>query len=143
MENCKLENYKLLKFKAMGDERGFLTPLEGNGDIPFEIKRVFYIYGTKDEYTIRGQHANRYSQFVLIMLTGSCKIDIFDTDGSYKTFELNDPNKGIYVEKMIYKKLYNFTKDAVLLCITDKHFNSEEYIDNYEEFLKEIRKEKV
>lgn len=129
--------YKLLEFKANGDERGYLTPIESGRDLPFEMKRIFYIYGTKGKDIIRGKHANRYSQFVLVMLAGYCKIDVYDTDGSYETIEMNSPTKGLFMKNMVWKQMYDFTDDAVLLCITDKYFDSTEYIDTYEEFLKE------
>lgn len=95
--------YKLLNFKDLGDERGKLVVIEGNQDIPFEIARAFYIYGS-DSTVVRGQHANRNSEFVLVNVAGSSKVMI--TDGSKKEIvELNKPMEAVYIPKMIWKEM--------------------------------------
>ncbi|MBQ9281272.1 MAG: FdtA/QdtA family cupin domain-containing protein [Treponema sp.] len=97
------EMYKLLNFKDLGDERGKLVVIEGNQDIPFEIARAFYIYGS-DSTVVRGQHANRNSEFVLVNVAGSSKVMI--TDGSKKEIvELNKPMEAVYIPKMIWKEM--------------------------------------
>lgn len=132
-------NYELLNFKVNADDRGCLVPLEANKDIPFSVNRIFYIYGTKGDNIVRGRHANRQSSFVLVMLAGSCKINIYDNDGNYETVVLDSPEKGLYLKNMTFKEMYDFTDNAVMICITDKHFDKDEYIDTYEEFLKEVK----
>lgn len=132
-------DYKLLDFKIRGDERGSLVPVEGGIDIPFEIKRVFYIFDTRGKDIIRGDHANRKSKFVLIMLTGSCKIKVFSNDGTHEIIELNSPNKGLFLENMVWKEMYDFSDGSVMLVLASEHFDAEEYIDTYEELLKELK----
>lgn len=130
--------YKILDFNELGDERGSLVVIEGNKDIPFEIKRVFYIYGS-DENVVRGLHANRDSEFVLVNVSGSCNVIIKDGKGNEEIVKLDKPRKGVYLPKMIWKEMVNFSKDSVLLCLASTHYNDEEYIRDYEEFENEIK----
>ena len=121
-------------FKDLGDERGKLVAIEGNQAIPFEIKRVFYIYDS-DATVVRGQHANRESEFVLINVAGQSKVRI--TDGTEEfVVELNKPMMGVYIPKMIWKDMYDFSADSVLLVLASTHYDGNEYIRNYEEYLK-------
>lgn len=107
------EKCPILHFKDFGDERGKLVVIEGQQSIPFEIKRVFYIYDS-DSSIVRGQHANKESEFVLINVAGKSKIRI--TDGNEEmVVELNKPMMGIYIPKMIWKDMYDFSKDSVFL----------------------------
>lgn len=135
------EHYKILEFDEHGDERGNLVIVEGNRDIPFEIKRVFYMYGT-DAAMIRGSHANRKSEFVLVNVAG--KADIKVDDGfSTAVIELNKPRMGLYIPRMLWKDMYNFSKDSVLLVLASEHYDNEEYIRDYDEYLKEVRDKKI
>ena len=129
-----MELCRLLDFKDLGDERGKLVVSEGEHDIPFEIKRVFYIYGS-DPNVVRGQHANKQSEFVLVNVSGKSKVRVTDGVSEY-IVELNKPMQGIYIPKMIWKDMYDFSPDSVLLVITNTHYNKEEYIRDYNEYLK-------
>ena len=132
------EKCKILNFSDLGDERGKLVVIEGNDSIPFDIKRVFYIYGS-DQAVVRGQHANRESEFVLINVAGTSKVRI--TDGNEEFIvELNKPMMGIYIPKMIWKDMYDFSNDSVLLVLASTHYDGKEYIRNYDEYLKEVNK---
>lgn len=132
------EKCKILNFKDLGDERGKLVVIEGNQDIPFEIKRTFYIYDS-DNDVVRGQHANRESEFVLINVAGSSKVRI--TDGKEEfVVELNKPMMGVYIPKMVWKDMYDFSSDSVLLVLASTHYDGKEYIRDYKEYLKEITK---
>lgn len=129
--------YKLLNFKDLGDERGKLVVVEGEKDIPFEIKRVFYIYGS-DSTVVRGQHANLNSEFVLINVAGTSKVKI--TDGKNEEIVVLDkPMKGVYLPKMVWKEMYDFSSDSVLLVLANTHYDGKEYIRNYEDYLKIIK----
>lgn len=130
------EHYKIIELPEMGDERGNLVVIEGNKDIPFEIKRVFYMYGT-DAQMIRGSHANRKSEFVLINVAGSTKIKI-DDGFSTAVVELDKPRMGIYIPPMLWKDMYDFSKDSVLLVLSSEHYDGSEYIRDYEEYKKMI-----
>lgn len=134
MENNK---YRVLQFKEYGDERGNLVVAEGDGiDIPFEIHRVFYLYGSDPEI-VRGQHANRETEFVLINVSGSSKVLV--DDGRQKTIvELNKPRMGLYLGKMVWKEMYDFSEDSVLLVLASEHYQEQEYIRDYNAFLKEV-----
>lgn len=134
-----MENYKILDFKIFGDERGSLTALEANKEAPFDIKRVFYIYNTKDTDVVRGNHANRKSKFILVMLSGTAKVKIYNNEGSVaEVVELDRPNKGLFLNNMVWKEMYDFSDNSVMLVLASEHFDEFEYIDTYEEFLKEV-----
>ena len=126
----------IIEFKDLGDERGKLVVIEGDQTIPFEIKRVFYIYGS-DRDVVRGQHANRESEFVLINVAGTSKVRI--TDGKEEFIaELNRPMIGVYIPKMVWKDMYDFSSDSVLLVLASTHYDGKEYIRDYQEYLKEV-----
>lgn len=130
------EKCPIIQFGDLGDERGKLVVIEGGQAIPFEIKRVFYIYDS-DDTVVRGQHANRKSEFVLVNVAGSSKVRI--TDGKEEMIvELNKPMMGVYIPKMIWKDMYDFSSDSVLLVLASTHYEDGEYIREYEEYLKEI-----
>ena len=119
----------IITFSDLGDERGKLVVIEGGQDRPFDIKRVFYIYGS-DATVVRGEHANRESEFVLINVAGTSKVRI--TDGREDiVVELNRPMMGVYIPKMIWKDMYDFSEDSVLLVLASTHYNGEEYIRDY------------
>lgn len=127
----------IIEFKDFGDERGKLVVIEGNQGVPFDIKRVFYIYDS-DSTVVRGQHANRKSEFVLINVAGKSKVRI--TDGNEElVVELNRPMMGVYIPKMIWKDMYDFSSDSVLLVLASTHYDDEEYIRDYNEYLAEIK----
>ena len=120
----------------MGDDRGKLVVIEGGISVPFDIARVFYIYGS-DSRVIRGKHANRKSDFVLINVAGSSKVMI--TDGFRREIvELKMPYEAIYIPKMIWKEMYDFSADSVLLVLSNMHYDASEYIRNYSEYITEI-----
>lgn len=128
-------DYKIVNFNQLGDERGHLVVVEGNKDIPFEIKRIFYIYGS-DSNVIRGLHANRDSEFVLINVSGTSKVKVKDCKDEI-IVNLDHPHMGIYLGKMVWKEMYDFSKDSVLLVLASTHYSNEEYIRDYNEYIKE------
>ena len=130
------DQYKVLEFGDLGDERGKLVVVEGARDIPFEIKRVFYIYGSDSE-VVRGQHANRNSEFVLINVSGSSKVRV-DDGFEEEIIELNRPRMGLYLPTMVWKDMYDFSADSVLLVLANTHYDGNEYIRDYDEFIKEV-----
>ena len=125
---------KELNFKELGDERGKLVVVEGEKDIPFDIKRVFYIYGSDSDIR-RGQHANKESEFVLINVAGKSKVMV--TDGKEEEIiDLDIPMKGVYIPKMVWKDMYDFSEDSVLLVLASTQYDGSEYIRDYDEYLK-------
>lgn len=131
---------KILEFTQKGDDRGHLIVVEGGQDIPFDIKRVFYIYGS-DSKIIRGQHANRRTAFILINVAGSSKVKINDGKGNETIFSLNRPHTGIYIPPMVWKDMYDFSSDSVLLCLASEHYDEDEYIRDYHKFIYAINEE--
>lgn len=129
--------YRILTFEEKGDERGSLIVAEGDGlDIPFAIKRVFYIYGS-DAEVVRGQHANKKTEFVLINVCGISKVKM--TNGKEeKIVVLDKPRMGLYLKKMLWKEMYDFSQDSILLVLASEHYDGEEYIRDYGEYLKYI-----
>ena len=128
------EKCPMLQFADLGDERGKLVVIEGGQGVPFDIKRVFYIYES-DSSVVRGQHANRESEFVLINVAGQSKVRI--TDGAEELIvELNKPMMGVYIPKMIWKDMYDFSKDSVLLVLASTHYDGKEYIRDYQDYTK-------
>ena len=127
----------LIQFPQHGDERGWLVVIEQNTDVPFEIKRLFYIYGS-DQTVIRGRHANRKSEFVLVNVCGSCKVKTMDGLGHEKVFVLDQPHEGIYIPKMIWKEMYDFSPDSILMCVSSEVYDNSEYIRDFDEYKKEM-----
>lgn len=135
------DQYKIVEFADLGDERGNLVVIEGEGqDIPFDIKRVFYIYGSDSE-VVRGQHANRETEFLMVNVGGTSKVRI-DNGYEQEIVELNRPGMGLYLPTMLWKDMYDFSPDSILLVLASKHYDAKEYIRDYNEYLEEIKKEK-
>lgn len=132
-----MNKVQMLEFPQRGDDRGHLVIVEGGIDVPFEIKRAFYIYGS-DAEVMRGCHANRKSEFVLINVAGSSKVKVKDGEGNEAIFCLNRPHTGIYLPTMVWKEMYDFSEDSVLLVLASEHYDTEEYIRDYDEFEKII-----
>ncbi len=130
---------QMIKFDQLGDEKGHLVVLEGMKDIPFDIKRIFYIYGS-DADIVRGQHANRKSQFVLINVSGTSKVKVYDGK-SEKVYDLDEPHLGIYLPKMVWKDMYDFSQDSVLLVLSNESYDPDEYVRDFDEYLSIIEKQ--
>lgn len=137
-----MNRVKMLDFPQRGDERGHLVIAEGGKDIPFEIKRVFYIFGS-DKDVVRGQHANKNSEFVLINVAGTSKVRVKDGEGNEAIYCLNRPHTGVYLPTMVWKDMYDFSEDSVLLCLASTHYEPNEYIRDYDEFVKLIKEEEI
>lgn len=135
------EQYKLIEFADLGDERGNLVVIEGEGmDIPFDIKRVFYIYGS-DSTVVRGQHANRETEFLLVNVSGNSKVRV-DNGEESAIIELNRPRMGLYLSSMLWKDMYDFSEDSVLLVLASRHYDEKEYIRDYDTYLQALRENK-
>ncbi len=132
------EQMRILDFPDLGDERGNLVVVEGGSAIPFEIKRIFYIYGSDNE-VVRGCHANLRSEFVMINVSGTNKVKV---DNGYETriIELNRPRMGLYLKSNVWKEMYDFSPDSVLLVLSNEHYDPNEYIRDYETYLKMVSK---
>ncbi len=128
---------ELLNFKTLGDERGSLIALEENYNTPFAIKRVYYIFDTKSAVR-RGYHAHKDLKQIAICVSGSCKF-LLDDGCTKENVLLDSPNKGLLIEGLIWREMYDFSKDCVLLVLASEHYNEDDYIRDYSLFLKEVK----
>lgn len=123
-------------FQPHGDDRGQLIALEEFKDIPFKIKRVYFMYDTADK-VVRGRHAHKSLQQILICIHGSCKVRL-DNGTETKIVLLEHPYEGLYVSNDMWREMYDFSKDAVLLVLASELYDEKDYIRNYDDFLKHI-----
>lgn len=136
MESCRstINDCKIIDLRKISDPRGNLTPIEGGADIPFEIKRIYYLYDVPSGAS-RGAHAHKELQQLIIASNGSFTITL-DDGYNKKAFTLNRPYQGLYVVPGIWRDLDDFSSGAVLLCLASEHYIAEDYIREYDEFLK-------
>lgn len=127
------KNIKKFKFKSFGDESGWLVPIEASKDIPFEIKRIYYIYDTTAN-AVRGKHAHIDLEQVLVCLNGGCTI-VVDDGKECKEVILSQRTDGLYIGNNVWREMKDFSKDCVLLVLASKYFEDSQYIRDYEEFL--------
>lgn len=125
-------------FQQHGDERGMLVALEELKDIPFAIKRVYYMYDTKADVH-RGFHAHLSLEQILICIHGTCKI-LLDNGKEKKIVSLEKPYEGLYIANDMWREMYDFSEDAVLLVLASDFYNEADYIRDYDAFLKMVRK---
>jgi len=123
-------------FQPHGDDRGQLIALEEGSDIPFSIKRVYYMYDTK-EGVHRGFHAHRKLEQILVCVSGSCKV-LLDNGTERKEVFLEKPYEGLYVSSGMWREMYDFSPDAVLLVLASEPYDEADYIRDYDQFLAEI-----
>ena len=125
---------KIINFLPLGDKRGSLMSLESKKNVPFEIKRVYYIFNTKVDVS-RGFHAHHSIKQVMVCLNGSCR---FVLDDGLRRDEvlLDSPHQGLVIDKLTWREMHNFSANCVLLVLASEYYNENDYIRNYEEFLK-------
>jgi len=128
---------KTINFNIIGDERGSLIALEQYKEIPFDIKRVYYIFGTQEEVR-RGYHAHKSLKQVAVCVKGSCKF-LLDDGKSREYVELNSPDLGLLIDKFIWREMYDFSHDCVLVVFADDYYDESDYIRDYDEFIKRIK----
>ena len=133
-------NYIIIKFQKHGDSRGQLIALEELKEIPFQIKRVYYMYDT-GKGVRRGFHAHKKLKQILICVHGQCKIHLDDGHSTAEVL-LNKPYEGLYVDNNMWREMYDFSPDAVLLVLASELYDESDYIRDYNEFLKYISKGK-
>lgn len=124
---------KLIPLQTHGDDRGSLVALEEGYNIPFQIKRVYYIFNTK-KGVIRGFHAHKNLKQVAIAVRGSCKFKLDNGTDSVEVL-LNDPAQGLLIESFIWREMYDFSEDCVLMVLADSHYDENDYVRDYNAFL--------
>ena len=135
--NKYYDGVKLLTFPEA--DNGGMIEIEGLKDIPFEIKRVFYIFGKGNVGLVRGKHSNRKSEFVLLNVKGKSKIKTIDENKNEVVYELNKPNQAVYLPTMVWKEMYDFTEDSVLMVLTNEYYDAREYIRDFNDFVAEMK----
>lgn len=125
---------KIFTFQQHGDSRGQLIALEENKEIPFSVKRIYYIFDTAQGVT-RGFHAHKTLEQILICVHGSCKIRL-DNGREQAVVQLNKPDEGLYIGHDMWREMFDFSPDAVLLVLASQLYDEADYIRNYDEFLK-------
>jgi dTDP-4-dehydrorhamnose 3,5-epimerase-like enzyme len=129
-----MTSYKLIDFKTLGDDRGSLIAIEEGYNAPFDIKRVYYIFDTK-EGVERGFHAHINLKQICIAVKGSCTF-VLDDGHKREEIKLNNPNKGLFIEGLIWREMKDFSSDCVLVVLASEDYDESDYIRDYDEFLK-------
>ncbi|WP_180112714.1 WxcM-like domain-containing protein [Acinetobacter sp. YH12131] len=128
---------KLIDLPSLGDQRGGLVAIESNQSIPFEIRRLYYIFDTTDQS--RGYHAHIDLKQVAVCVKGSCRF-ILDNGHAREEVTLNSPTQGLYIEALTWREMHDFSEDCVLLVLASEHYDENDYIRDYQDFLKEAHK---
>ena len=133
-------NYKLIDMDIHGDNRGKLIAIEGTKNIPFDIKRVYYIYDTIPEES-RGFHAHKTLEQLIVAIDGACQFVLDDGKTREKVW-LNSPNKALYIGKNMWREMKHFSYGCKLMVLASEYYDEKEYIRDYDEFLKEVNYDK-
>lgn len=128
---------KLIELPSFGDDRGSLVAIESRRDIPFEIKRVYYIFNTQSDAS-RGFHAHKQLKQVVVCVAGKCRM-LLDNGKQKEEVWLDSPTKGLIIEDMTWREMYDFSDDCLLLVLANQHYEEKDYIRDYGEFLSELR----
>lgn len=121
-----------IDLREIADARGSLVALEGGKNVPFDIRRVYYLYGSKDSQP-RGFHAHRALQQVAVCVSGSCRM-VLDDGRRREDAILDRPERGLLIREMVWREMHDFTPDCVLLVLASEHYDEADYIRSYEEF---------
>ncbi|WP_367971420.1 FdtA/QdtA family cupin domain-containing protein [Vibrio scophthalmi] len=125
---------KTIEFDLLGDNRGGLISLEENKNIPFDIKRVYYIFGT-EQGVARGFHSHKNLQQVAICVKGSCRF-ILDNGKCRESVVLDSPSVGLYIDNNKWREMHDFSEDCVLVVLASDYYDEADYIREYEKFKK-------
>lgn len=125
---------QFVNFPSLGDDRGSLVALEANKIVPFDIKRVYYIFGTQKDVS-RGFHAHKNLKQVAVCVTGKCRMVIDNGKERVETW-LDSPSKGLLINDLVWREMHEFSDDCVLLVLASEHYDESDYIRDYSEFLK-------
>ena len=138
MRDNKPELVQWIDFPPLGDSRGSLVGLEGNKAVRFDIKCVYYIFGTQPGVA-RGFHAHKALKQVAVCVTGKCRMLLANGTEEAEIW-LDSPTRGIEIEEMVWREMHEFSADCVLLVLASEHYDEADYIRNYEDFIKQVSK---
>jgi len=125
-----------VEFPPLGDDRGSLVALEAARTIPFDIKRVYYIFGTKEGVS-RGFHAHKKLKQVAVCVTGKCRM-LLDNGRTRKSFWLDSPTKGVVIDDLTWREMHDFSSDCVMLVLASEYYDEKDYIRDYAEFIRQV-----
>lgn len=128
---------KFIQLQTHGDERGALIALEESRNIPFEIKRVYYLFKTKTGVR-RGFHSHKTLKQVVIAVRGSCHF-LLDDGNERIDIHLDNPAQGLLIDSFVWREIYDFSEDCVLMVLADKHYDEADYIRSYDDFIHSVR----
>ena len=131
-------NPTLIHFRPLGDERGSLIAIEAEKSVPFEVRRVYYIFATK-EGVERGFHAHKALNQVAVAVTGSCEM-VLDDGECENSVLLDSAQKGVLIGPGVWRVMRNFSSDCVLLLLADQHYDEADYIRDYQEFIEWVNR---
>lgn len=137
MSDKKTELVRWIELSQLSDDRGSLVSLEGSKTVPFAIKRVYYIFGTKPRVA-RGFHAHKALKQVAICITGKCKM-LLDNGTEKAEVWLNSPTEGLFINEMIWREMHEFSPDCVLLVLASEQYDEADYIRDYNDFIKRAK----
>ena len=129
---------KWLVFQSLGDERGSLVALEHGKSVPFDIRRIYYIYHTEKGVS-RGFHAHKELQQVAICISGRCTI-VLDDGYNKEEVLMDSPTKGLLIDSLLWREMHDFSDDCILLVLASAHYQESDYIRNYEDFINEMKR---
>ncbi|RYY80798.1 MAG: hypothetical protein EOO69_01170 [Moraxellaceae bacterium] len=124
---------QLIDLPNLGDERGGLVSIEAGHSMPFEIKRVYYIFAASKDKP-RGFHAHKDLKQLAVCVNGSCKF-ILDNGKTKEEVMLDSPTKGLIIDSMMWREMHDFSEDCVLIVLANQHYDESDYIRDYDEFL--------
>lgn len=132
--------YSVKEYSVHSDDEGALVAIETEKEIPFEIRRVYYVYNTL-RHSIRGRHSHKVLEQVIFCPVGSCDFTL-DDGKSRVTIPLDKPNKGLYIKGNIWREFTNFSEGCVVIVLASTHYSEADYIRNYDEFLASVKADK-
>ncbi|KRT55828.1 sugar 3,4-ketoisomerase [endosymbiont of Ridgeia piscesae] len=140
MENDEVKfSSGLLELDVKGGNDGYLVPLEERSEVvPFSIRRVYYIYGVGDGLR-RGFHAHKTLKQLIVCVSGQCTIDL-DNACQRESFRLNQPNVGLLINEPVWREMYDFSDDCVLMVLASEHYDPNDYIQSFREFKAFVRR---
>ncbi|WP_286220285.1 sugar 3,4-ketoisomerase [Marinobacter apostichopi] len=128
---------QVVEFPSLGDDRGSLVALEGKQSIPFDIKRVYYIFGTQPGVA-RGFHAHKALKQIAVCVVGKCRI-MLDNGEEKEEVWLDSPTKGLLIEDMVWREMHDFSDDCVLMVLASEHYDESDYIRDYDDFIRQVK----
>ncbi|WP_274449892.1 sugar 3,4-ketoisomerase [Aeromonas caviae] len=128
----------LIDLPSLGDERGSLVAIEANKHIPFEVKRVYYIFGTQPSVS-RGFHAHKNLQQLAVCVAGKCRM-LLDDGINKESVWLDSPTKGLLIGNNVWREMHEFSDDCVLLVLASEYYDESDYIRDYSDFTKSVNK---